>query len=120
MHGAGPFRRNLEEKLALARWAAERLREIPKVEILAEPQLSIVAFRLAVPGAGEDEVDAANRRLLERINGRRRVYLTGTRLRGRFAIRICVLSFRTHRDRMEEALEDIRSAADELWKERRP
>ena len=34
-------------------------------------------------------------------------------LRGRFAIRICVLSFRTHRDRMDEGLEDIREAAEE-------
>jgi aromatic-L-amino-acid decarboxylase len=31
-------------------------------------------------------------------------------LRGRFAIRICVLSFRTHRDRMDAGLEDIRAA----------
>ena len=50
MHGIGPFRRNLEEKLALARWAAEQLRRIPGIEILAEPQLSIVAFRFARPG----------------------------------------------------------------------
>ena len=34
-------------------------------------------------------------------------------LGGRFAIRICVLSFRTHRDRMEQALEDIRIAVRE-------
>ena len=47
MHGAGPFRRNLEEKLELARRACERLRETPGIEIVAEPQLSIVAFRLA-------------------------------------------------------------------------
>ena len=49
-----------------------------------------------------------------RVNGRRRVYLTGTLLRGRFTVRICVLSFRTHRDRMEQALEDIALAAGEL------
>ena len=48
-----------------------------------------------------------------RINGSKRVYLTGTRLSGRFAIRICVLSFRTHRDRMDAGLEDIRAAAAE-------
>ena len=52
MHGIAPFRRNLEEKLALARWAAERLREIPGIEIVAEPQLSILAFRWRTrPGA---------------------------------------------------------------------
>ena len=112
LHGAGPFRANLEEKLALARWAGERLREIPGIEILAEPQLSIVAFRQTRPGATAEELDRRNLALLDRINGRRRVYLTGTKLKGRFAIRICVLSFRTHRDRMEQALEDIRGRRD--------
>ena len=48
--------------------------------------------------------------MLERINARRRVYLTGTVVGGRFAIRICVLSFRTHRERIEQGLEDIRAA----------
>jgi aromatic-L-amino-acid decarboxylase len=110
MHGIGPFRRNLEEKLVLAQWATEQLRHIPGIEILAEPQLSIVAFRLHRPGLPEDALDRTNKALLERINGRKRVFLTGTRLRGRFAIRICVLSFRTHRDRMEEGMEDIRWA----------
>jgi aromatic-L-amino-acid/L-tryptophan decarboxylase len=114
MHGVGPFRRNLEEKLVLARWACERLRKVPGLEILAEPQLSIVAFRLTRPGADGAALDAVNRELLERVNARRRVYLTGTLLRGRFAIRVCVLSFRTHRDRIEEALEDVRAAAGEL------
>jgi aromatic-L-amino-acid decarboxylase len=111
MHGIAPFRRNLEEKLALARWACERLRKIPGVEIVAEPQLSIVAFRLNAPGASSEEADRMSRELMERVNARRRVYLTGTLLHGRFAVRICVLSFRTHRERMEMALEDIRSAA---------
>ncbi len=119
MHGIGPFRANLEEKLALARFATEELRRIPGIEILAEPQLSIVAFRLTRSGAGGAALDGLNRELLARVNARRRVFLTGTRLRGRFAIRICVLSFRTHRDRMEEALEDIRAAVAELEEERR-
>jgi aromatic-L-amino-acid decarboxylase len=114
MHGAGPFRRNLEEKLELARYASEKLKEISGIEILAEPQLSIVAFRLRPPGTGDAALDELNRAFLEGINSRRRVYLTATRLSGRLAIRICVLSFRTHRDRMDQALEDIRAAAGEL------
>ena len=117
MHGTGPFRRNLEEKLALARFAAEELRGVPGIEILAEPQLSILAFRLRRAGLDGDALDRLNRKLLERINGKKRVYLTGTRLDGRFAIRICVLSFRTHRDRMDACLEDIRAAVTELAKE---
>jgi aromatic-L-amino-acid decarboxylase len=113
MHGIGPFRRNLEEKLALTRWATEELRAIPDVEIVAEPQLSIVAFRLArpeLPVAAENEW---NRAFLAAINARKRVYLTGTMLGERFVLRICVLSFRTHLDRMRDGLDDVRAAAEE-------
>jgi aromatic-L-amino-acid decarboxylase len=117
MHGIGPFRRNLEEKLELARWATEELRKIPGIEILAEPQLSIVAFRLARPGLDGDAANSLNRAFLEAINRRKRVYLTGTMLGAKFALRICVLSFRTHRDRMRAGLEDIRAATEEVANE---
>ncbi|MES1241556.1 MAG: aminotransferase class V-fold PLP-dependent enzyme [Acidobacteriota bacterium] len=113
MHGVGPFREALEEKLALALQASEELKTIPGIEVLAEPQLSTLAFRLNPGKLSMDELNRLNRGLLKRINERRRVLLTGTLLRGEFVIRICVLSFRTHRDRMEMCLEDIREAAGE-------
>lgn len=114
MAGAGAFRAQLEEKLALARWAADRLREMEGIEMLAEPQLSLLAFRLVPPGVAEKDLDGLNQRFLDRINARQRVFLTGTRLRGRFALRICVLSFRTHQDRMDQAMEDIELARKEM------
>ncbi len=114
LYGAGVFRAELEEKLALAHLAADRLREMEGIEMLAEPQLSLLAFRLAPAGVPDSELDDLNRRFIERVNARQRVFLTGTRLRGRFALRICVLSFRTHRDRMEQALEDIEAARREI------
>jgi aromatic-L-amino-acid decarboxylase len=114
MHGIGPFRRNLEEKLELTRWATEELRTIPGIEILAEPQLSIVAFRLAWPDLDAEAENAVNRAFLAAINERRRVYLTGTMLGQKFVLRICVLSFRTHLDRMREGLDDVRAAAEEV------
>lgn len=115
MHGIGPFRKALDEKLDLTFWAADRLRETEEIEILAEPQLSLFAFRwkpeAALPG---EELNRLNRELLARINDRQRVHLTGTMLGDRFALRICVLSFRTHRDRMEQAVEDVRQAVREM------
>jgi aromatic-L-amino-acid decarboxylase len=113
MHGIEPFRRNLDEKLALTRWATEELRKIDDVEIVAEPQLSIVAFRLVRPGLDEEALNQLNRALLQRINAKKRVYLSGTLLGDRFVMRICVLSFRTHLDRMQMAIEDIREVVDE-------
>ena len=110
LHGIRAFRDALDEKLDLAAWAARELHTLPGIAIVAEPQLSTVAFCLERPGTSDDELNRLNRALLERINARRRVFLTGTMVGGRFIIRICVLSFRTHRDRMEAALEDIRAA----------
>jgi aromatic-L-amino-acid decarboxylase len=114
LYGARAFRQALDEKLDLAAWAAEELRALPGMEIVAPPQLSIVAFRLCLPGREPAELDRLNRDLLARVNARQRVYLTGTMARGSFVLRLAVLSFRTHRDRMAAALEDVRAALAEL------
>jgi aromatic-L-amino-acid decarboxylase len=101
--GIAPFREQLDEKLDLTDYVAAELRKIDGIEIIAEPQLSILAFRLR--GS-----DALNRDLLERINAPRRVMLTPATVHGTFVIRICIVSHRTHRDRIDMALEDIRAA----------
>lgn len=112
--GAGVFRAALDEKLDLAHRAADGLRAIRGMEVVAEPELSTVAFRATWPGVGPEETNDRNRRLLDAVNRRRRVYLTATTVGGRFLLRICVVSFRTHRDRIDECLADIETALDEL------
>ena len=87
------------------------MRKIEGIEILAEPQLSIVAFRLVRPGV---DLNAMNHDLMDRINARKRVMLTGTVLGTTFVIRICVVSLRTHLDRMQMCLDDIRAAIREI------
>jgi aromatic-L-amino-acid decarboxylase len=114
LFGIEAFRAALDEKLDLARWITDALRGEADMEILAEPQLSLNAFRLAPAGYSADQLNDLNRRLLAGINARQNVFLTGTVLEGRFALRICVLSFRTHQDRMEQCLEDIRASAREI------
>jgi aromatic-L-amino-acid decarboxylase len=114
MHGIGVFREQLEEKLTLARFAADALRRMPGIEILAEPELSLLAFRLVPTGVSDtEELNRINRGFQERINARQRVFLTGTMLGPVYALRICILSFRTHREQIEQALEDVRAAVEE-------
>jgi aromatic-L-amino-acid decarboxylase len=106
--GATAFRAALAEKLELAAYAAEQLRATPGLELVAPVDLSLVTFRVAADGATGDE---RTRELLARVNARRRVHLSATKLRGRTVARICVLSFRTHRERLDEALTAIREEA---------
>jgi aromatic-L-amino-acid decarboxylase len=114
MHGIEPFRRNLEEKLDLTRWAADQLLAIPGIEIAAEPELSLFAFRLVRPGLDDEELNRMNQEILDAVNARKRVYLSGTLLDGVYLLRICVLSFRTHLADMQHAVDDIRAAIAEI------
>ncbi len=111
MHGASAFREALDEKLDLAHRAAEGLARLEGVEIVAAPQLSLLAFRFRPAGMPDGaELDELNRRVMARVNACQRVLLTGAVVRERFVIRICVLSFRTHADRIDACLEDVAAA----------
>ena len=114
MAGAGAFREALDEKLDLIGVATDAVGRMPGVEVVAPPQLTVVAFRAVRPGLDGDALDDLNRRWMAGVNARGRVMLTGTVLDGRFVLRICILSFRTHAERVEMALEDLRSALDEV------
>jgi len=111
LHGLQPFREALQEKLELTRWAYGELKQDARFEILDEPQLSVIAFRLKGDGPA---ADARNEELLRRVNGRRRVFLSSTRMRGRYLLRICVVSFRTHADRLQDAVDALREEATAL------
>jgi aromatic-L-amino-acid decarboxylase len=108
LHGLGAFREQLDEKLALARWAYRELASDPRFELEGEPQLSVVAFRLRAPA---QEADRLGPELLRRVNDKKRVFLSSTRLRGRYALRLCVLSFRTHAERVADAVAALRQEA---------
>jgi len=103
--GIAPFREALDEKLTLARWLADELAATPPFELVTEPELSLFAFRLHPPGVEGEALDALNRELLARVNARNPILDCG------YVLRACVLSFRTHRDRVEAGLADLRAEA---------
>ena len=111
LHGLRAFREALDEKLDLARFLHRELAGADGFELPWNPKLSVVAFRCRPASSDPDEF---NRRLLERINASRRVFLSSTMIDGRFFIRACIVSHRTHLDRVEEAAEIVRKAAAEL------
>ncbi len=121
IHGAAAFREALSEKLELAEVFHRALarRHADAIEIVDAPQLSVVPFRVRrrprEPLAAWDE---RNRRLMQRVNEAGRVFLSSTRLPVAdgmaFTNRICVLSFRTHREHIDACLEDLARALPEV------
>ncbi|SDI06603.1 aromatic-L-amino-acid decarboxylase [Sinosporangium album] len=106
LHGVKAFREALEEKLALTGDVYLGLAADSRFEVPWAPDLTVVAFRL------RDRDDEANEELLRRINASKRVFLSSTTINGRFYLRVCVLSHRTHADRIGELLEIIGACAD--------
>ena len=116
LHGVAAFRDAIAEKRALALHAAEALREMEGLRLVDEPQLSILAFRAAGDESTEEGRAAIDRRteeILDEVNARGRVYLSGAWVAGRYLGRICVLCFRTDRARLDAGLEDLAAAARE-------
>jgi len=108
LHGVSAFREALDEKLDLTDHLFASLREIPGVEIPWAPQLTVVPFRLR----GADE--ATNQRFLEAINASKRVFLSSTKVHGEYVLRACIVSHRTHRDRIDECIQIVGQAAAEI------
>jgi glutamate/tyrosine decarboxylase-like PLP-dependent enzyme len=112
--GVAPFRAALEEKLLLARHFYERMRLEDGFEVGPLPDLSIVAFRY-LPRRGDP--DDFNRKLINVVQRDGRVFLSSTRIDGRFTLRVAILSLRTHLDTIEQAVEILREKANQLERE---
>jgi aromatic-L-amino-acid decarboxylase len=114
IHGFDTFKNYLDEKLDLVQWTAQQLENIPNLKIITQPSLSILTFRLQPPGVTDQAINELNQQLLTEINRSGEVFLTATDLDGCFTIRICVLCFRTHLDRLEACVQRIRDACQAL------
>ena len=109
--GVNPFRAMLEEKIQLARYFYQRVKEIPGMEVGPFPDLSVVTFRY-IPHSGN--VDEFNKRLVNEIQKDGRVFLSSTILNAKFTLRLAVLSFRTHLSIIDQTLEIVKEKIDAL------
>jgi aromatic-L-amino-acid decarboxylase len=101
--GRSGLQERIREHVRLARLFEGWVREEPGWEVVAPRPFSVVCFRRE----GSDE---ENERLLERVNASGEVFLSHTRLGGRYVLRLAVGSFRTTED-------DVRLAWDVLRRE---
>ena len=110
--GVGAIRSAIEQCMRLAAFAERTLVELPEFEVMAPAQFGVVCFR--VHPAGMDDpaaLDALNERINAAANATRTLLISSTRLRGAYALRICILNFRTTVADVEGVIELIRQCA---------
>jgi aromatic-L-amino-acid/L-tryptophan decarboxylase len=102
--------------VALARRLAAAADQAPDLERLADVELSVVCFRYwpARWAGGDGRLDALNKALVERVQADGRVFLTGTTLRKRFALRACVLHYGTTEADVDYLVDTVRETGARL------
>jgi len=107
----------IESNLACARHLESMVRGSDDFEMAASVELSIFCFRhvpVQLRNESSQTIDAFNERLLVALQRDGSSYLSNATLGGRFALRGCVLNYRTTLRDMETLLDDLRRVAKSL------
>ena len=114
-HGRRGYAAAIENDVRLARFLSDEVDRRPDFERLADTVLSIANFRYRPAGSSlpEPELDAVNRRIVNRLVGAGSFFLAPTVLKGRTALRVCIVNFRTK----EEDLTFLLDEASRIGKE---
>ena len=106
-YGVEGLQRHVRHTVQLAQDFAEWVEQDPRFELLLPPPLNLVCFRLR----GTDEMNQA---LLERLNHSGKLYVTQTRLDGRYVLRFCVGVAQTEAQHVHQAWAHIQAEAARL------
>ena len=107
--GAERLAAQIRSACHLASEFAEWVDHSPDFELMAPVPLSLVCFR-ARP-AGVEDLDALNERIMAAVNATGKAFLSHTKIRGKFALRLAVGHIRTERKHLEMIWELLQCAA---------
>ena len=107
--GMAAFRRAVSNGMELAVQAEEYIQASPVLEMLNPASLGIVCFRVNPKNTALDEgaLEKINRNVLARVFWEDRAFMSSTRLRKRFSLRLCIINHTTTWDDVRETLEAI-------------
>ena len=95
-----------------ARRVAAQAHAHPRLEVIAEPVLSICGFRYR--GAGERNWDELNARILRRIARETQIVVSSTVVQGPYVLRPCFINARTTAAHVDEFVDIVVRMGDEL------
>jgi len=109
--GVDGLAERLRAHCALARTFAGWVESDPDWELMAPVPFSLVCFRHAPRGTSDAERDARNEAIMHAVNAGGNVFLSHTKLRGRFTLRLAVGNIRTEERHVALAWQRLREAS---------
>ncbi|HSR42785.1 MAG TPA: aminotransferase class I/II-fold pyridoxal phosphate-dependent enzyme, partial [Longimicrobiales bacterium] len=106
--GMGAFRAAIAEAVDLTTRAGDWIDEAPELELLSPPALGVVCFRFRLRGLGDPgTLERVNLAIQTAVVDEGTAMTSSTRLRGTYALRLCILNDRTRWDDVEATLRRI-------------
>nr|MDJ0893824.1 pyridoxal-dependent decarboxylase [Alphaproteobacteria bacterium] len=110
-YGVARLQEMIRNHIAWTEELAGQVEAAPDFELITAPKLSLFTFRYRPAGLDEPALDALNERLVHALNDDGRIYLTQTKVRGRYVIRFTVGQAYTERRHVQEAWALIQETA---------
>jgi glutamate/tyrosine decarboxylase-like PLP-dependent enzyme len=104
--GLGAFRRAIERTFELAERAEMQIKASDRLELAATPSLGIVSFRRRF----EEDEDLLNARLVTELEESGIGLVSSTRLKGRYTIRMCIMSHTSGEEDVDRVLDFLEQA----------
>ena len=104
----------IKNHINLAKEFADWIKAEKDFELMAPVPFSTVCFRFNPGNKNDDELNKLNENLLENINASGKLFLSHTKLNGKFVIRLTIGSIRHERRHIEEAWELIKNISLEI------
>ena len=101
----------IREHIRIARQLSEWIDADSELERMADVNFSTVVFRHRPPGLAEERLEEHNARILAAVNATREIYLSHTRVRGNYALRIAIGNIHTTEAHVRRALDLVKEAA---------
>ena len=111
LFGAEGLRAKLREHCRLGQELAGWIDQDPHFERMAPTPFSTVCFRALLPDASENELEAFNTRLLTATNQGSPFFLSHTKLRGTYVLRLAISNLRTEERHVRAAWKRLREQA---------
>jgi len=115
-YGKAGLQAKIREHLRLAQLFAEKLCNMKEFKLLAPVPLNTVCFHYE-PSNYAGDLNELNARLLDRLNSSGKLYLTHTKLRDRYTLRLVVGQTNTAERHIREAFDFIVKTAEEIGRE---
>ncbi|WP_422359906.1 pyridoxal phosphate-dependent decarboxylase family protein [Reichenbachiella sp.] len=104
----------LREHMSYAQWFADQVNENEHFELVIEPKLNVVCFRGIASEKNEEQLDKLNANLVAAINSSGEAYLTHTKVKGKYALRMVIGQTYVQQNHVEESWQLIQDKANEL------